>query len=62
MDLHLGDLLIPYIAIAKDESTFLVRSISDHLETNICLIQENLDTHFSIKKVGKLFKITKKYS
>jgi RNA 3'-terminal phosphate cyclase (ATP) len=62
MDLHLGDLLIPYIAIAEDESTFLVRSISDHLETNIWLIQENLDAHFNVKKVGKLFKITKKYS
>ena len=62
MDIHLGDLLIPYMALADDESIFLVRSISEHLETNIWLIQENLDAHFTVKRVGKLFKVTKKDS
>jgi RNA 3'-terminal phosphate cyclase len=59
MDFHLGDLIIPYLAIAEGESTFLVRSISDHLETNIWLIQKILDSHFKVQKVGKLYKITK---
>lgn len=59
-DVHLADLLIPYIALCEDDSVFLTRLITDHLETNIWLVEEFLDVKFEIHKTGNLFKVEKK--
>ena len=59
VDLHLADLLIPYVALAQGKSVFLTRAISEHLETNIWLAEEILGTSFKIEKTGKLYRIEK---
>lgn len=60
VDTNLSDMLIPFIALAKGESTFLTRILSNHLSTNIWLMDKLLNTRFIIQKVGNLHKITKK--
>ncbi|MCX8153941.1 MAG: RNA 3'-terminal phosphate cyclase [Candidatus Bathyarchaeota archaeon] len=59
VDVHLADMLIPYIALAYGDSAFLTRAISDHLETNIWLAEKILGVRFSIQKIGQIFKIIK---
>lgn len=59
VDVNLSDMLIPFMAIAKGKSTFLTRVISDHLETNIWLMKNLLNSHFNINKIGNLYRITK---
>jgi RNA 3'-terminal phosphate cyclase (ATP) len=60
VDIHLADMLIPYMALARGTSTYFVRSVSDHLETNIWLARKMLDVKFNIEKVESgLFKIEK---
>ncbi|HUV98108.1 MAG TPA: RNA 3'-terminal phosphate cyclase, partial [Candidatus Paceibacterota bacterium] len=34
VDVHLADMLVPYMALAEEECAFLTRSMTDHLETN----------------------------
>ncbi len=59
VDVHLADMLVPFIALAEGKSTLLTRSITDHIETNLWLVQENLDVKFKISRVGKLHKLEK---
>ena len=59
VDVHMADMLIPYMALAEGTSSFLTRTISEHLETNIWLAEEMLKARFNIKKVNNLFKIEK---
>ena len=35
VDIHLADILIPYIALAKGKSTYFTRNITDHIKSNI---------------------------
>lgn len=57
VDVHLADMLIPYIALAKGKSVYMTRSISDHLETNIWLAEKILKVKFKIEKSNGLYKI-----
>ncbi len=60
VDVHLADLLIPYIAFADGESSYLVRSMTDHLETNIWLTSKILGTEFKVETSHNgLFKVSK---
>ncbi|MEM1990866.1 MAG: RNA 3'-terminal phosphate cyclase, partial [Candidatus Bathyarchaeia archaeon] len=59
VDIHLADMLIPYVALAKGESVYLTRIISDHLESNIWLAEEILGVKFQIDKVNGLYRIVK---
>jgi RNA 3'-terminal phosphate cyclase (ATP) len=59
VDVHLADILVPYVALAKGSSTYLTREITDHLDTNIWLTEKILDTKFKISKVGNLNRIEK---
>ena len=59
VDVHLADILIPYIALANGESTYFTRKITDHLETNIWIVEKILGTKIQIKKVGNLFNVRK---
>jgi len=60
VDVHLADMLVPYMSFAEGNSVFVTRLISEHLETNIWLAQTILDTKFSVKKVGQLYRVEKK--
>jgi RNA 3'-phosphate cyclase len=59
VDVHLADMLIPYMALAKEKSVYLTRTVSEHLETNIWLAEKLLNARFSVKKVNELYKIEK---
>ncbi len=57
VDAYLSDMLIPYMALAKGNSAFLTRTITEHLEANIWLAEKMLDTRFKIEKAGRLFRV-----
>jgi len=59
VDVHLADMLVPYVALADGESVCLSRAVTDHLDTNIWLAQEILDVKFQVTKVGNLYRIEK---
>jgi len=59
VDANLSDMLIPFMALTKGKSSFLTRLISDHLETNIWLMEKLLNTRFIITKTDNLYRITK---
>ena len=59
VDVHLADMLVPYVALAKGESTYLCRSITEHLDTNIWLARKILGVKFEVSRVGSLYRIRK---
>jgi len=59
VDVHLSDMLIPYVALARGASVFLTRSFSEHLETNIWLAEEMLGSKFRVEKINGLFRVEK---
>ena len=59
VDLHLADMVVPYMVLAEGESVFLTRSITDHTETNIWLAQEIFDAKFQTARVGNLHIVKK---
>jgi RNA 3'-terminal phosphate cyclase (ATP) len=59
VDVHLADMLIPFMALTREPSVYLVRVVSDHLETNIWLAEKMLDARFKIEKVGALYRVEK---
>jgi len=59
VDAHLTDMLIPYVALAQGRSTYLTRTISEHLETNIWLAEKILNAKINVEKVGGLYRIEK---
>ena len=59
VDIHLADMLIPYMALTKGASAYLARTISDHLQTNIWLAETMLNVKFHIEKVDGLYRIEK---
>ncbi len=62
VDMHLADMLVPYVALADGESVYLTRAVTDHLDTNIWLAQEILGVKFQVTKVGNLYRIEKSSS
>jgi RNA 3'-phosphate cyclase len=59
VDICLADMLIPYMALSEEKSVFLVRAVSEHIESNIWLIEKMLNVKFTIKKVNNLYRIEK---
>lgn len=59
VDVHLADMLVLYVALAKGRSAYLTRTISDHLETNLWLAEKMLNVQFGVKKVNGLYKVEK---
>jgi len=62
VDVHLADMLVPYVALAQEESVYLSRAITEHLDTNIWLAEEILGVEFIVTKIGNLYRIEKKAS
>ena len=60
VDVHLADVLVPYVALAEGESVYLSRVMTDHLDANIWLAQKILGVEFSVTKVGNLYRIEKR--
>jgi RNA 3'-phosphate cyclase len=59
VDVHLADMLIPYVALAKGRSAYATRTLSEHLETNIWLTEKLLNAKFNVEKTNGLQKIEK---
>ena len=59
VDIHLADLLIPYMALAQGNSTLLTRMLTDHLQTNIWVSEKILNIHFSVTNADGLYRIEK---
>jgi RNA 3'-terminal phosphate cyclase (ATP) len=59
VDVHLADLLVPYMALAEERSVFLTRAMTAHLETNIWLVRELLGVKFKTSRVDGLYKVEK---
>jgi RNA 3'-phosphate cyclase len=59
VDVHLADMLIPYMALAESKSVFLTRKISEHIESNVWLIEKMLNVKFKIEKINNLYRIEK---
>jgi RNA 3'-terminal phosphate cyclase (ATP) len=59
VDVHLADMLLPYMALSEGKSAFLTRTISEHIESNIWLIEKMLNVKFKIEKVNNLYRIEK---
>jgi RNA 3'-phosphate cyclase len=57
VDAHLADMLVPYVALARDKSAYLTRLITDHLDTNIWLTQLILGTKFKVTKTDNLYRV-----
>lgn len=53
LDVHAGDQIVPYLALASGESRFTVRELSGHLKTNIFVVEKILGTKF--ETVGMKF-------
>jgi len=60
VDVHLADMLVPYAALAKEESSYLTRGVTDHLESNIWLAGEILGVDFRVERKGTLFQVSRK--
>ncbi len=60
VDVHLADMLVPYLALANGTSAYLTREMTDHLDTNIWLVEKILGVKFQVLKVGSLFRIEKR--
>ena len=59
VDEHLADMLVPYISLANGKSAYLTRELTEHLETNIWLVEKILDTKIKTTKVGNLIQVEK---
>jgi RNA 3'-terminal phosphate cyclase len=59
VDEFLADMLIPYMALAEGKSVFLARAVSEHIESNIWLMEKMLNARFGIQKVNNLYRIEK---
>jgi RNA 3'-terminal phosphate cyclase (ATP) len=59
VDVHLADMLLPYMALSTGKSVFLTRTISEHIESNVWLIEKMLNVKFVIEKVNNLYRIEK---
>ena len=57
VDVHMADMLVPYMALAEGTSSFLTREVSEHLVTNVWLAENMVKTRFKTQKVNNLFRI-----
>lgn len=59
VDVHLADILVPYVALADGNSVYFARSMTEHLDTNLWLTQKVLGVKFQVTRVGNLYRVEK---
>jgi len=57
VDVHSADMLVPYVAMAEEESVYTTRLISEHLDTNMWLTQQITGRKFKATKIDGLHRI-----
>ncbi|MEM2913974.1 MAG: RNA 3'-terminal phosphate cyclase [Candidatus Bathyarchaeia archaeon] len=60
VDVHMADILVPYVALAKGESAYLTRAVTEHLDANMWLTTEILGVNFKVEKRNKIYRIIKR--
>ena len=50
IDVHLADMLVPYVGLANGDSAYLTRKLTAHLETNVWLTNKILGTKIQVKE------------
>lgn len=60
VDVHLADMLVPYIGLADGYSTYITRNMTEHLETNLWLTERILGVKFQVRKMKELYQIEKR--
>jgi len=60
VDVHLADMLVPYVALADGYSTYLTRNMTEHLETNLWLTEKILGVKFQVRKMKDHYQIGKR--
>ncbi len=58
-DEFLADMLIPYMALSDGKSVVFARTLTEHIEANIWLMEKMLNVHFCVEKVNNLVCIEK---
>ena len=56
-DVHLADMLVPYVALASGRSVYLARQFTDHMDANIWLAEQILGARFSVQKADGLYRV-----
>ncbi|NLF88054.1 RNA 3'-terminal phosphate cyclase [Candidatus Bathyarchaeota archaeon] len=59
VDEFLADMLIPYMALADGKSSYQTRDITEHIESNIWLMEKMLNVKFTVTQVDSLYRIEK---
>ncbi|MFA5364234.1 MAG: RNA 3'-terminal phosphate cyclase [Candidatus Bathyarchaeia archaeon] len=59
VDVHLADMLVPYIALAEGNCVYFTRKVTDHLDTNIWLVEQILGTKIRVSQEGGVFRVEK---
>ena len=60
LDIHMADQIVPFLAIASGHSEFTVRKITQHLKTNIYIVEHIVGNKFEIEKENNLYRISTK--
>jgi RNA 3'-phosphate cyclase len=58
VDEHLGDQILPYLAVGPGTSRILVQGISSHLRTNLWVVNQFLPERLTLKDNQRLGKVT----
>lgn len=58
-DVHLADMVVPYVGLSEGKSTYTTRDFTEHLDTNIWLTEKILGTSLEVERVGDLYRISK---
>lgn len=59
VDEFLADMLIPYMALTEGKSSLLTRTLTEHIESNIWLMEKTLNSRFCVEKVNNLVRVEK---
>lgn len=62
VDVHLADMLVPYVGLANGYSTYFTRNMTEHLETNLWLTEKILGVKLKVRKIKGLYQIEKEVS
>ncbi len=57
LDVHMGDQIVPYMAIARGKSRAIVRELTNHLLTNIHVVEKILGVKFHTTPLEKGFSL-----
>jgi RNA 3'-terminal phosphate cyclase (ATP)/RNA 3'-terminal phosphate cyclase (GTP) len=58
VDSHMADQILPYMALADGKSTIIAPALTDHVKTNIWVIEKFLPVKFNIKEINDVFQIS----